>query len=178
MALTRATVRASCSASVDGTYPPQGVSGDLRDVQHAQTVSSSITNLTAGTGSGQVDLLTCSLRTLTTGSPTATYDLFAGATLLDLIGQTCALRKVKLIQIAIESGGDASGVAIGGAAADEWVGFFGAAGDKHKIFPAGPAYQAGSPAGVAVGSGTKNLLVENLGAVDVTVSILIAGTSA
>jgi hypothetical protein len=69
------------------------------------------------------------------------------------------------------------GVRIGGAASNEWVGFFAAAGDKALIFPGGPPFLAGSPAGVAVGTSTKNLLIENLGAVSVTVGIQVAGTS-
>lgn len=177
MAMTDANVRASASCNLTGVYAPQGVSGDLNNLKLTQPVSTQIQALTYGTASGQVDLVTCSLRTLL-ATASATYDLYTGTDLKDLAGLTCAFRKVKFIQISIDSGGDASGVRIGGAASDEWVGFFSAAGDKYKIFPSGPPFLGGSPAGVAVGAATKNLLVENLGAVSVTLAIVIGGTSA
>lgn len=177
MAMTDSRVRASASATVSGIYAPQGVAGDLKDIKVQQTVAQAITGLTYGTASGQVDLVTCSQRTVNAAS-SATYDLYTGTDLKDLLGGTCAFRKVKYVLVTIESGGDASGVVVGGAASDEWVGFFSAAGDKLKIFPGGPAFQAGSPAGVAVGAATKNLKIENAGAAAVTVSIVVAGTSA
>lgn len=177
MAMTDGSVRASCSATVSGTYPPQGVSSTLNNTTINQTASAEVTTLTYGTTSGKVDLISCSDRTLT-ATTSATYDLYTGTDLKDLDGLTCAFRKVKFIQISIVSGGDASGVQIGGAASNAWVAFFADTSDKHKIFPSGPAYAGGSPAGVAVGATTCNLKVENLGAASVTVRILIAGTSA
>lgn len=180
MAMIDGEVSASTACSVRGTYPPQGVSSTLRNTAIAQSADADTTTLTYGTASGNVDLITCSDRTLAiqgTAGDDATYDLYTGTDLKDLDGLTCAFRKVKFIQISIISGGDTLGVRIGGAASNEWVGFFAAAGDKHLIFPGGPAYQAGSPAGIAVGSSTKNLFIENLGAAAVTLRIVIAGTS-
>lgn len=176
MAMTAGTVRASSSVTVNGTFPPQGVTSTLNDTRISQTATTEVTTLTYGTSSGMVDLITTSDRTLTAGA-TATYDLYTGTDLKDLDGLTCAFRKVKFINISIVSGGDTAGVTIGGAAADTWVAFFSDTTDKHKIFPSGPAYSGGSPAGVAVGNTTKNLKVENAGAVSVTYRVVIAGTS-
>ncbi len=176
MPMTSCNVSADGSAAVVGVYPPQGVTGNLSNFRVTQAAEDAISPLTFGTGTGQVNLITCSDRTLAAGA-SGTYDLFTGTDLKDLIGETCAFRKVKYLKVSIVSGGDASGVRIGGAATNEWVGFFAAAGDKKLIFAGGPAEEAGSPAGVAVGTSTKNLLIENLSAVSVTVRILLAGTN-
>lgn len=180
MAMTAAGVTAETKVTVTGTFPPQGVSSTLTSNRISQSAPVDVGALAFGTASGQVDLITCSDRTLAiqgAAGDDATYDLYTGTDLKDLAGLTCAFRKVKLIQISIVSGGDTAGVRIGGAAADAWAAFFADATDKSLIFPSGPPFLAGSPAGVAVGASTKNLFVENLGAVAVTLRILIAGTS-
>jgi hypothetical protein len=70
------------------------------------------------------------------------------------------------------SGGDTSGVIVGAAASNEWVGFFGASGDTLTIYPSGPPFAVGSPAGVAVGTTTKNLKIANAGAAAVLYALL------
>lgn len=134
-------------------------------------------SLSYGTTSGKADIFIVTTKTIATVT-TATYDLYTGTDLKDINNATAALRKVKSIAIWVDENGDASGVRIGGAASQAWPAFFAAANDKHLIFPSGPPYLGGSPDGVAVGSTTNNLLIENLGAVAVTVGIAIAGTSA
>jgi hypothetical protein len=176
MPMTACTVTSASKCAVTGTYPPAGVTGALANNRISQSAPADMTALTFGTTSGKVDLITCSDRTLTAGAA-ATYDLYTGTDLVDLGGLTCALRKVKFIQITITTGGDAAGVTVGNAAADGWAGFFGAAAHTYTIFPGGPAFGGGSPAGVAVGASAKNLKVLNNGAVSVTVRIVIAGTS-
>lgn len=177
MAATDISAGASVGISVGATFPPQGVTTYADAIQHGQTTGIDITALTFGTGSGQCDLITCSDRTLAI-STAATYDLYTGTDLKDLIGGTCAFRKVKWIMVSITADGDSSGVRIGGAASNAWVSFFADTSDMCKIFPGGPPYFAGSPAGVAVGATTCNLKVENLsGAISVAVRITICGTS-
>lgn len=132
--------------------------------------------LAYGTGSGQADIFCFQTRTIS-ATTTLTLDLYTGTDLKDIFGNTAAMRKVKGICVWVDSGGDASGVQVGGAASDTWMAFFANTSDKHKIFPSGPDYRGGSPAGVAVGAATKNLLIENLGAVAVVVGIAVAGTS-
>lgn len=175
--MTGGVVRSSSSTVSKGTYRPQGVaSSDLNDTHITQTAATEITALEYGTGTGRIDHTTHSDRVLAPGA-SATYDIYVGTDLKDLGGLTCAFRKVRYLKIAIVDGGDTSGVRIGAAAANEWVGFFAAAGDMYKIFPDGPPLEGGSPAGVAVTSTTKNLKIENLGAVNVTVRIVITGTA-
>lgn len=174
--MTAGSVRGSASVSVQGTYPPPGVTGSLKNISVRQTLSAQMTGLTFGTTSGKCDLIVCRDVTLT-ATTAATYDLYTGADLPDLNGLTAALRGVKTLAVSVVSGGDGSGVRLGGAASNAWAGFFADASDMHLLFPGGLPYLAGSPAGVAVGATTKNLKVENLGAVSVTIRILIAGTS-
>lgn len=133
--------------------------------------------LTYGTGSGQADILCFQTRTLAAGA-TLTLDLYTGTDFKDLFGDTAAFRKVKSLAVWVDSGGDASGVLVGGAASNAWVAFFADTSDKWKVFPSGPAMLGGSPAGVAVGATTCNLKFENAGAASVVVGIAIAGTSA
>lgn len=133
--------------------------------------------LTYGTTAGKADIVCFQTRTLATVTA-ATYDLYTGTDLLDIFGDTAAFRKIKSLMVWVDSGGDAAGVTVGGAAADAWVAFFGNINDVWTVFPSGPPLLGGSPAGVAVGSGTKNLKILNNGAVSVVVGIAIAGTSA
>jgi hypothetical protein len=133
--------------------------------------------LTYGTGSGQCDIIVWRLKTLN-ATTAATYDLYAGTDLKDLYDDAAAFRKVKSLVVWVDSGGDASGVRVGGAGSDIWPAFFANSSDMHLVFPSGPPYLGGSPAGVAVGAATKNLKVENLGAVAAVVGIAVAGTSA
>mgnify|MGYP006935479258 FL=1 len=177
MAMTDGNVSAESKFVCTGTYPPQGVTtGGASNIRVPWSAGNDVGTLTFGTASGQIDLITVSDRTLTAGS-SATYDLYTGTDLRDLVGGTCAFRKVKIVQITIVAGGDTAGVTIGNAASDGWAAFFGAATHTQTIYPSGPAFVQGSPAGVAVGASTKNLKVLNNGAVSVTVRIAIAGTS-
>lgn len=132
-------------------------------------------SLSYGTGESQFDTLVYQERSIAAAT-TATYDLYAGTDLLDVYGDTAAFREVKALMVWVESGGDASGVEIGGAASQAWPGFFADATDKALIYPSGLPYIGHKPAGSTVGSSTNNLAIENLGAVAVVVRILIAGS--
>lgn len=134
-----------------------------------------------GTGSGAVNIV-CSAEYILSASGTLTIDLYSGGVtssdLPDLFNGAAPFRLVKGLSVEIVDGGDTSGVRVGGAASNEWVGFFAAAGDKYLIFPGGPSFLGGSPAGVAVTSTTKNLLIENLStSASVTVRVTAGGTS-
>lgn len=181
MAMTDCTLVASSKLALTGRFPPQGVASTLADLRTSQSANVDCTAFTFGTGSNQVDLESCSDRTLDAAggaAPTLTADLFTGTDLKDLAGGTAAFRHIKFIQISIRSGGSALGVRVGGAAANTWAAFFADATDKAKIFPGGPAYAGGEPTvGVVVDATHKNLLIENLAAVAVTIRIVIAGTS-
>jgi hypothetical protein len=160
--------------NVNGTYPPPGVSGELRDTAIRQPTNRDFL-MQHGTTSDEVDTIVCQDRIIGAGA-SATYDLYTGTDLLDLNSGTAAFRIIRYAGVFIIEGGDSLGVRVGGAASNEWIGFFVAAGDKQDIFPNALPWQGSSPAGKAVGSATKNLKIENLGAVSVTVRIAIGGT--
>lgn len=178
MALTSGSFALSVSTKAAGTIASQGNAPSNAVTDPSTTASSGRTqSLSYGTTSGKADIICCAEISLS-ATTAATYDLYTGTDIKDLFGGTAAFRKVKAVVVEIRSGGDASGVAIGGAASNAWAGFFADATDKALIFPSGPPYVAGSPAGVAVGSSTKSLKVENLGAVAVVLRVYLAGTSA
>lgn len=167
--MTGGTLRAMASAKLRGSI---GTTTKAAPPAVASEVS-----LTYGTGPGRVDILVARTRGLDAGE-SETIDLFAGAALLDLFDDATPLRTIKFIEILVASGGDESGVLVGGAAPDCWAGFFADATDKAVIFPGGPGYRGGSPAGVAVTAAARNLKVENLGAVAVTYTVVIGGGAA
>lgn len=175
MAMTAGSLRTSTGVVLQGTFPPQGASSTLRSTVIRQAASGQAL-LAYGTGTGACDILVCQDKVIN-ATTAATYDLYTGTDLRDLDGGAAAFRKIKYAGVFIVSGGDATGFAVGGAAANQWVAFFSDVSDKHKIFPSGPPYQGGSPAGVAVGATTCNFRLENLGAVAITVRIVLAGTS-
>ena len=153
------------------TYTPTGGGAAARAAPRDGSTSS----LTNGTASGKADILVYQLKTLT-ATTAATYDLYTGTDLKDLFGQTAAGRSVRHLAVWVDSGGDSSGVLVGGGSNP--VPLFADATDKFKFFPSGPPFLAGSPAGIAVGATTGNLRIENLGAVSVTVGIYLAMSSA
>jgi hypothetical protein len=107
----------------------------------------------------------------------ATYDLYTGTDLPNVLSETAALRAVMSASVYVVSGGDATGVIIGDAATDVWAANFGGTTETATIYPGGPPWQCGKPAGIAVTSSAKNLKIENAGAVAVTVRISICGSS-
>jgi hypothetical protein len=177
MGQTAGSIRSVVSTTVRAVYAAQGVAGDdpLKDVTAQLPANSQMTTLEYGAGSGYVDRTTVSNRAIPASS-SVTYDLYTGTDLRGPAGETTPLRLVKYLEISVVSGGTSSGVRIGGASSNEWVGFFAAAGDMADLFPGGPAFAVGSPAGKAVGSTTKNLKIENLGTSEVVVRIVTGGS--
>lgn len=155
-----------------GTLAVQGVAGSTSGPSGTGNASVRQT-LGFGTGSGQFNLLVSQARTILAGA-SAVYDLYAGTDLKDIFGLTAAFRHVKSVAVWVDSGGDASGVRVGGGT--QPVPLFADPTDMLVVFPSGPPFMAGSPAGIAVGATTNNLKLQNLGAADATVWVEIAGT--
>lgn len=178
MALTDCSFAVSVTVKATAKIAAQG-GASSNAVTPPSTGASGGTNqsLSFGTASGLADIVAVAEVDIA-GAGSATYDLYTGTDIKDMFGGTAAFRKIKSLVVQIMSGGDTSGVVIGGAAADQWVGFFGASGDTLTIYPSGPPFVVGAPAGVAVGSSTKNLKIANAGAASARVRISIAGTSA
>ena len=149
------------------------------------TVSRSITGGTSevisfGSGSGNGDLVCCGEYSIDESS-SITIDLYSGGTttsdLTDVFGGAAPFRIIRSLVVEITSGGDASGVRIGGAASNEWTGYFASAGDQVDIFPSGVPFAVSSPAGKTVGSTTKNLKIANLSTAAAVVVRVTAGGS-
>lgn len=167
-----ASLLATARVAAQGNAPTNVITAPFAKLSRAFTQA-----LSFGTTSGKADIVAATNVQINATS-SATYDLYTGTDIKELLsGASAPFRKVKAVMVAITAGGDTSGVRVGGAASDEWVGFFVASGDKMDIFPSGPPFIAGSPAGVAVGASTKNLKVENLGAAAVSLLIVVVGTS-
>lgn len=177
MALTDCSFAVSLTVKATGTIAAQGnaVSNAVTDPTTGAS-GGSTQSLSYGTTSGKADIVAVAEVDIA-GAASATYDLYTGTDIKDLFGGTAAFRKIKSLVVQIMSGGDTSGVIVGAAASNEWVGFFGASGDTLTIYPSGPPFVVGSPAGVAVGSSTKNLKIANAGAASARIRISIAGTS-
>lgn len=179
--MTNGSFQASCSVQLSGTFPPQGVLSlvsPLRNTVIGQAASAQ-PDLTYGAGTGKVNLIVCSDHDLAAsgGADDATYDLYTGTDLRDLDGGAAPFRVVRYAAVFIITGGDSAGVRVGGAASDCWPAFFADATDKWLIKPGGLPFQGCTREGVAVGTTTKNLYVENLGAVPVTIRTIVAGSS-
>jgi hypothetical protein len=164
--MTGGSVKSSSSVRLVATMSATGAKA-ARTTQTQQVVL-------YGTGTARGDVFVSRSRTLAAGA-SETLDLFTGTTLLDPFDADAPFRVIRYVEVAITAGGDASGVRVGGAASDAWAGFFAHTSDMHLLFPTGPSYRGGSAAGVAVSSGAKNLKIENLGAVEVTYDIVLAG---
>ncbi len=178
MSLKGGRVRADTVVQIRQTYPPAGIptpNVPLRDTGIKQSDDDSLTTLEFGTGSGRIDGITVSDRSIPASS-SVTYDLYTGTDLTGALAEAIPFRLVRQVKVSILSGG-ASGVRIGGASSNEWVGWFVAAGDKADIYAGGPPFWQGDPVtGVAVGSSTKNLKIENLSSTAaVVVRVLVAG---
>lgn len=178
MALTAGQFQIGATCNISGaTIAPQGTapSTTLQSPQSQQTATGSST-LEFGTTTSKADILCAGEFKLTTGA-TLTLDLYTGTDFKDLFGYTAAFRKIKGIFVSITSGGDASGLTIGGAASNANKLFFGTQNDTWTIYPSGAPFAGGSPAGVVVDSTHKNLLLTNNSAVDIIFKLFLAGTS-
>jgi hypothetical protein len=135
--------------------------------------------LSFGSGSGRAEVY-CDGEYLLAAGASITLNLYDGGTtssdLTTVFGAAANLRTLKQLAVCITDAGDTAGVTIGAASSNEFVGYFGAAGDTITIFPDGPPFTVGSPAGKPVGSSTKNLKILNNGAVEVRVAVFAAGS--
>lgn len=154
-------------------YRPSG-SGAATPYQTGEGI---VQLVSVGTGSGYADQF-IERRIVIPAASSVTLDLFTGTDLKNIENLTAPLAAVKnaTIWVATDTG-DSSGVRIGGAASNAWLANFGDTSDMATIYPDGPPWCAGSPAGLTVSSTSKNLKLENLGAAAATVHIKIAGSS-
>lgn len=183
MALSGGSLSVSTTVKAVGRLPGPGntAANSIPDV--TRTVSGGTSGeLSFGAGSGKGNLV-CMGEFSIAASGTLTLDLYAGGAtssdLTDLYGDAAPFRLVKelVVEIIDEGTDTTSGVRVGGAASQAWVGFFADSSDKLDIFPDGPPYAVGSPAGKAVGSTTNNFKIENLSTTSARVVRVSAGGS-
>ena len=124
-----------------------------------------VSDLAYGVGEDRYDIGVDVIRTIAV-SGTLTIDLFGGVDLLDKFSRGANFRLIKSLWIGVESGGDSNGVRIGAAVSDAWLANFGATTHTWDVFPDGPPWLIGSPAGLVVSATSKNLLLTNQSTTD------------
>lgn len=172
--MTSGTFTLSTTVRVKAKRQSAGAAGGA-PYYHGEGISPTIT---VGTGSGYADYF-IERTVVIPALSSVTLDLYAGTDLKSIEDTNAPLAAVKLILVWLDADtGDTSGVRVGpSGVSNGWLANFRTASDYAVIYPGGPAWQAGSPAGITVSSTSKNLKLENLGAVAATASIKIAGSS-
>jgi hypothetical protein len=172
MALLNTQLAVSLATLYTGTQPLSGQTPQMQ-VNYQQSLG-----LGSGTGAGQADKLWMSgARTL---AASANEDLDLAGTLVDALGATLTLARVKGIIIAASSA-NTNDVQVGGAAANGFISWVGSATDKVKVKPGGVfALFAPDATAYPVTGGTADLLrVTNGGAgTSVTYDVIVLGSSA
>lgn len=161
-------------AQLDG----QGTASLFTLSQAKRSLSKQIANsLQAGTGSAQIDALIVREDTLA-GSGFFEYDLFDG-TVLDIFDQATILQSIKFIWIGMiaNPGGatSASSITIGNAVAEPLQLWFGSDTHTQTIYPEGPPFCQGNPAGLTVDALNNRVRVLNNDAVNQASYVIVIG---
>ncbi|RBQ21621.1 hypothetical protein DP939_02610 [Spongiactinospora rosea] len=157
------------------------LAADLTSAQDLTTASAPLSlarqvTLTDGAGLNQANRIWSDQRTL---AASASEDIDLAGTLTDPFGATITLARVKAL-IVSAAVGNVNNVVLGNAAANGWVGPFGAAEHTLAVRPGGVlALLAPDATGYAVTAGTADLLhVANSGAGSgVTYQIVVVGAA-
>ena len=168
--LVSGSMKMSDTTTISGTgAPPSTGTTTLPNIQQAITSAPTVTPLTAGTGTNQVNLIVCQDRALA-ASGNETLDLYGHTTpLQDIFGSNALFLHIKYIRIYLLPGqGDITGLTIGNAGSNPLLfsngttTVLGGTTPTFTIFPGGPAFQLGEPtAGFVVSSSHGQLLVTN-----------------
>lgn len=127
-----------------------------------------------GTGSATVTLVVARTAGLGSGA-SETLNLFDGS-LLDVFDKAANFRTLRGVALWVESGGSTSGLTIGAASSNAHPLFFGATTHTATVYPDGPAFTMGSPAGVAVTSTSCNVKLLNNASVQTRYSLVFIGS--
>jgi hypothetical protein len=104
-------------------------------------------------------------------------DLYAGLPNV-VSGDAAQVFLVKaLVAVFVNSSGDpATGVVVGNAGSNEWVGKFGAAGQTERVYPNGAPFIASNPNGFSIDATHRNLKIANpSGALPAQMRVYLAG---
>lgn len=146
---------------------------DLQDTKNNLKLNKGDT-LATGTSANQADLMWHDTRTLTATSE----DLDLAGSLTDAFGDTLTLVKVKMILIHNKSTTATETLAVGGAAANQFVNWIGNSSDIVNIGPDGLLLLWSPVDGYAVTAATGDLLKIDSGSDTITYDIVVIGTSA
>jgi hypothetical protein len=131
----------------------------------------------SGTGAGQADLAWGDVNTL---AASATTDIDLAGSLTNPLGGTLTFARVKMILV-LAGSGNTNNVVVGGAAATQFIGPFGAATHTVAVKPGGMFMVAAPDAtGWAVTAGSTDFLriANSSGGTGVDYSIMVIGASA
>jgi hypothetical protein len=165
------SISATIKASVSGA---QSSALDMGTAQFAFSLAAN-SSYSDGTGAGQVDLVFTDQRTL---AASATEDLDLAGSLIDALGATITIAKLKFVMIKAASG-NTNDVVVSRPASNG-VPLFTAAGDSIAVKPGGVFLWVVPGAGVDVTAGTGDLItVTNSAAgTGVTYDVVLMGASA
>ncbi|PBC80115.1 hypothetical protein BX265_4951 [Streptomyces sp. TLI_235] len=172
MALINTQVLLSLSTLLTGAQPLSGQTPQM-PVSYQQSLG-----IGSGTGSGQADKLWVSGARTLAGS--ANEDLDLAGTLVDALGSTLTLARVKGLIVAAAAA-NTNDVVVGGAASNGFISWAGSATDKVKVKPGGfLALFAPDATAYPVTGGTADLLRITNGAAGTSVSydVIVIGSSA
>lgn len=130
--------------------------------------------LATGTGSNQADKMWYDTRTLAATSE----DLDLAGSLVDVFGNTVTFAKIKAIIIHNKSTTATENLAVGGAAANQFINWLANASDIVNVGPDGILFLWSPIDGYAVTAGSGDLLKIDAGSDTITYDIIIIGTSA
>jgi hypothetical protein len=148
----------------------ENIANGLGSGQLAPTLAVS---LAFGNGTGANNVNEVWTKSATAAAAPVTYTLSA---LVDDLGRTIPIAKVRGIVAANLSGTDGQTLTIGGAATNPWAAPFGSATDKLKI-PAGGAFAMGAPlaTGLGVTAGASDQLKVDPGANTIPFKLMFLG---
>lgn len=172
------SLAASLSVGLTGEYSrTKGLGRAVFALQDHPVIGRLGITLTDGALAGQADLVYLSAVDGRALVASAFEDLDLRGLLPDAIGDTIALATVKILLVHADPT-NLNDMTIGGAAANTWVGPFGAATHKQTLRPGGIYLQATSGTGWTVTAGTGDLLRVQAGASAALYHIAVIGTSA
>lgn len=149
-----ATVQAEMTLSVNGKFTKTNTSLNSTSVSQSYTTSNSFA--TAGAGSGAINQEYMAIRTL---AGAATEDLDFAGSLTNFFGETITFARIKSISIELLTTTTSTSIEVGGAAATQWVGPFGAANDTVEVLNGGfVAFSSSGATGWTVTAGSTDLL--------------------
>ncbi|MBN2293494.1 MAG: hypothetical protein JXM70_13780 [Pirellulales bacterium] len=133
-----------------------------------------LADLNDGTGTDQADMVWHVEDQILAAGNSSTLDLENLSQ--SIFGDAISLSMAKVKAILIVNTSSSGYLLVGGAAGDEWLEPFAAAGDKVKVMPGGQLLLANPGGGWSVGAGSTDLKIEAVMA-QATYDIAILGTS-